>query len=370
MTLLDLPKYEQVKRTIIEQIESEHYADGAPFPSESQLLGQFEVSRPTLIRALQELVRDGYLDRQQGRGTFVSSRWRSKDEAGSVLPVFLTNSVSNKVGDERIVHLQIFEGIQTGLSERQAGLDDASSPSYSLVMHQLPSGRLDDATTRFIDGMTPGIAIVVEPSFNQPLWSFLLERGWTAWGLNEPVDGGRCVFIDQERAGYLATRYLVEENRRRIALLNGPREAYWGFPARERGYRRALAEGGIAVDESLILEGEHALDSEAGRAMFQELHGKGVAVDGVVGATDQKAMGAMAAAMDSGLSVPRDLMFVGMNNIGAALSVPPLSSVDMPFLEVGRQAVHQAFSSSARKGSNAAPLQVCLQPTLIERPAT
>ncbi len=363
MALLDLPKYEQVKQTIVREIEDGQYAAGAPFPSESQLLQQFEVSRPTLIRALQELVRDGYLDRQQGRGTFVSARWRNREEATTVLPVFLSNSVASKTGDARAVQMQIFEGIQTALADRQQGSDDVS---YSMVLHQLPEDRLDDASTHFIEGLTPGIALVVEPSFNDALWSFLLERGWSPWGLNEPVDGGRCVFIDQERAGYLATRYLLQENRQRVALLNGPREVYWGFPARERGYRRAMSEAGIEVDEALILEAEHALDSEAGRQMFRRLLDSGNKVDGVVGATDLKAMGAMAAAVEAGLRVPKDVMFVGIDNTAALRSDPAMSSVDMPFLEVGRQAIAQAFA--AQTGSEqAAPLQVCLQPTLFER---
>ncbi len=359
--MLDLPKYEQIKRSIAQEIEADDYAIGAAFPSESQLLRRFEVSRPTLIRALQELVREGYLDRQQGRGTFVSARWRRRDESGSVLPVFISNSVASKVGEPRTIQLQMFEGIQEAIAERPTGVP----AGHSMVLHQLQSDRLDDATTKFIDALTPGVAFVVEPSFNAPLWSFLLERGWQPWGLNEPVDGGSCVFIDQERAGYLATRFLLQENRRRVALLNGPHDAYWGFAARERGYVRAMREAGLAIEPGLIRHGEHALDSEAGRAMFNALRADGLAADGVVAATDLKAMGALAAALESGLSVPGDVMFVGIDDIASKRSDPPLSSVSMPFFEVGRQAVYQAYRAAS--GGCTSPLQVCLQPTLVER---
>ncbi|MEM8493933.1 MAG: GntR family transcriptional regulator [Planctomycetota bacterium] len=365
MALLDLPKYAQVKQAIAREIEGDRYAVGSAFPSESQLLKRFEVSRPTLIRALQELVRDGYLDRQQGRGTFVSARWRNREEATTVLPVFLSNSVANQVGDARSVQMQIFEGIQTALSERQP---QDGGAAYSMVLHQLASDRLDEAATRFIESLSPGVALIVEPSFNAPLWSFLLERGWSPWGLNEPVDGGQCVFIDQERAGYLATRYLIEENRQHIALLNGPREAYWGFPARERGYCRAMDEAGLAIDPTLMLEAEHALDSEAGRSMFGRIVDAKVPCDGIVGATDLKAMGAMAAAMEAGRDVPRDVMFVGIDNTAAFRSDPPMSSVDLPFMEVGRQAIQQAFAAQCGS-SPSTPLQVCLQPVMFERDA-
>src|SRR4029078_11939629 len=74
MPVAELPKYEQVKKTLISDIEAGRWSPGGAIPSESQLLKRFKVSRPTLVRSLQDLVREGYLFRQQGRGTFVAER--------------------------------------------------------------------------------------------------------------------------------------------------------------------------------------------------------------------------------------------------------------------------------------------------------
>ena len=74
LRLRQLPKYEQVKRSLISDIERGKWTPGAVIPSEAQLLQQFNVSRPTLVRSLQDLVREGYLRRQQGKGTFVADR--------------------------------------------------------------------------------------------------------------------------------------------------------------------------------------------------------------------------------------------------------------------------------------------------------
>lgn len=363
MSSLDLPKYEQVKRSLTREIESGRWAVGAAFPSEAQLLKQFDVSRPTLIRALQDLVRSGYLDRQQGRGTFVASRRMRKEEQGLVLPVFLSDNVAGQVGDAREVQLRIFQGIQAALTDRS--IADLKTPS--MVIHQLPHDRLDEATTRFIDGWEPGPAFVIEPSFNEALCCFLAERDWQVWGLNEPVEGGSCVYIDQERAGFVAAQYLISEGCRRIALLNGPVDSFWGFAARLRGYRRALEEAGLAFDPALALEANHELDTEAGRMMFRMLRESGKEVDGIVGATDLKAMGAMAAALEAGMKIPGDLRFVGIDDTVAPRSSTPLPAVAMPFVEVGRQAVRQAFNTAGDDGTAPAHLQVCLQPTLVER---
>src|SRR4051812_7463608 len=75
-TAAELPKYERVKRSLIEEIEQGVLAPGAIVPSESELVARFKVSRPMLVRSLQDLVRDGYVYRKQGKGTFVSERSR------------------------------------------------------------------------------------------------------------------------------------------------------------------------------------------------------------------------------------------------------------------------------------------------------
>src|SRR5687767_13687470 len=85
-----LPKYEQVKRSLISEIELGRWTVGGAIPSESQLLQRFNVSRPTLVRSLQDLVREGYLFRRQGKGTFVAQR-DSREGAGQAqrsIPVF------------------------------------------------------------------------------------------------------------------------------------------------------------------------------------------------------------------------------------------------------------------------------------------
>jgi GntR family transcriptional regulator len=63
-------KYDAVGEQVIELIAE--LEPGAAIPPERELCVRFEVSRMTLRRAIEELVREGYLDRQHGRGTFVS----------------------------------------------------------------------------------------------------------------------------------------------------------------------------------------------------------------------------------------------------------------------------------------------------------
>lgn len=362
MSTTAIPKYERVKRALIREIESGRFSAGSAFPSEAQLLEQFEVSRPTLVRSLQELVADGYLYRQQGKGTFVADRGNGSEHGEAQAPagftVFMSRHVAQLTGSGREVQLRILRGVQ-----------DALGPAYSAShIREAEPDTVDAATRRFIETAPRGVALIIEPSFNPTLRLLLEERGWIVWAINEPVDNSNFVSIDQEYAGYLATRFLLDEGRQRIALINGPLEVYWGFAARRRGYERALAEAGVAIDPSLIREGGHTIDSEAGRAMMRDLLDAGVGIDGVVGASDAKAVGAMTHALEAGIDVPGQILFVSIDNTLADQVSPPLPAVAMPFEEMGYQAATQA-RSSAERGFSQSPVftKISLQPTLVER---
>ncbi|WNC69211.1 histidine utilization repressor [Thalassotalea nanhaiensis] len=67
------PKFTQIKQFIFQQIESGNWAEHQRVPSENELAEQFDVSRMTARRALQELTDEGVLNRSKGSGTFVSS---------------------------------------------------------------------------------------------------------------------------------------------------------------------------------------------------------------------------------------------------------------------------------------------------------
>ena len=74
-----VPKYYLLKKTIIEKIGNEEFQSEAPIPSERELMEQYQVSRITVRKAIDELVNEGYLYKIQGKGTYVKSDERSSD---------------------------------------------------------------------------------------------------------------------------------------------------------------------------------------------------------------------------------------------------------------------------------------------------
>lgn len=68
------PKYAQVVAEIKRRIETGEYLPGSLLPSEHQLVADFGVSRPTIVKSLSALRQEGWIDTQQGRGSFVRGR--------------------------------------------------------------------------------------------------------------------------------------------------------------------------------------------------------------------------------------------------------------------------------------------------------
>ncbi|HEL2058336.1 GntR family transcriptional regulator [Streptococcus suis] len=85
---MKVPKYQLVQNDLRQQIISGKFENGDKFYTESELTKIFNVSSITVIRAVNELVKDGYLIRQQGKGTFVSRSRKGKLVEFSDIEIF------------------------------------------------------------------------------------------------------------------------------------------------------------------------------------------------------------------------------------------------------------------------------------------
>lgn len=76
MILIDRGSHQKLYRQLIEiikgKIESGERSVGSQIPTEEELCKTYDVSKATVRSAILELVRQGYLIRQQGKGTFIN----------------------------------------------------------------------------------------------------------------------------------------------------------------------------------------------------------------------------------------------------------------------------------------------------------
>lgn len=80
------PLYQQVKELILTRIEEDQMRPGDLLPTEAELESLYQVSRTTIRTAINELQNDGYITKQQGRGTFVANN--SYEDCQAVLQSF------------------------------------------------------------------------------------------------------------------------------------------------------------------------------------------------------------------------------------------------------------------------------------------
>lgn len=145
------------------------------------------------------------------------------------------------------------------------------------------------------------------------------------------------IFVDNYSASYEATEHLISLGHRRIVHICGS-EIFPHSLVRTKGYRMALLDRGIPVDEHLILKGDFSPIS--GYAAMDEFLSKGLKATALFSANDQMAVGAIKAIQRQGLRVPEDMAVVGFDNLFvSSLIEPNLTTVQYPIYQMGYMAV-------------------------------
>lgn len=146
------------------------------------------------------------------------------------------------------------------------------------------------------------------------------------------------VVIDNKRAASIAVNHLVSLGHRTIAHIAAPLRFQIGI-LRLEGFREAMKESGLPVDEDLIAEGDYSPIS--GYQSMKELLKKERKFTAVFAGNDQMGIGVIRALLDEGYRIPEDVAVIGIdNNFPSTLITPSLSSVNLPKYELGYQAMH------------------------------
>jgi LacI family transcriptional regulator len=186
--------------------------------------------------------------------------------------------------------------------------------------------------------------------------------------IDRPFPRVRAHFLgtDDCAGGQLATEHLIQLGRKRLAYIGSPDLS----PSAERfrGFRKALEVHGIELRDDLVLPGSRAeiAADQTGYELMQTLLKRRSRPTGVFCHNDIIAIGAMKATLDAGLSIPRDIAFVGFDNVHYAKYLQiPLSSVDQSTSQIGEKAAHLALDLV--DGMTPQPRSILLAPTLVVR---
>jgi DNA-binding LacI/PurR family transcriptional regulator len=172
------------------------------------------------------------------------------------------------------------------------------------------------------------------------------------------------VTVDDFLGGYQATEYLLSLGHKRIGVVA---EDSTSSKERIRGYRQAVANQGIEIDESLILIGDATIEGaaiQAGKLLDREQR-----PTAIFGYNDLSAIGVMQAARERGIDIPSELSIIGFDNTYLCkIVVPKLSSVSMPVHELGKKVMDLLIQKI--EGVENAKQHVRLLPELVIRDTT
>ena len=175
---------------------------------------------------------------------------------------------------------------------------------------------------------------------------------------------GICsIGLEDEKGGYIATKHLLENGHRVIAFASPAIRAGGVVEKRLIGYRRALAEYGVAYDPSLVFTQEISVDE--GRRLGCALAEKRE-ITGIFASADILAAGVMAGLREKGVSVPRDKSIVGFDdNYLCQLTNPRLTTIHQDAEQKGVLAAEMMFAQL--RSEPIAESSLILPVSLVER---
>lgn len=319
-----MPKYHQLKEYLKELMLNGKITFGEQLPSENALASQFNLSRHTVRQALGDLENEGWIYREQGRGTFCAFRERKK---GSI--AVLTTYISD----------YIFPNIIKGIEEV------LSAAGYTLILMNTNNNKEKEAQCikSLIEKDISGL--IVEPTksarenVNSDYFVELEKRQVPYLMLHAlyPELDPAYIIMDDEKGGYLATKYLLQIGHRRIAGIFKS-EDLQGVK-RQAGFMAAMDEYGLK-SESLLLGNYETEQLFSYPYQFTcSVLNKTPRPTAIVCYNDQIAMQVLQAIRDKGLKVPEDISVVGYDDSNlATASEVKLTSIKHPKAEMGRQA--------------------------------
>jgi len=155
--------------------------------------------------------------------------------------------------------------------------------------------------------------------------------------------------LDERKAAAQMIDHVVALGHRRIGHVAGPLP-HGGRAWRLAGYRDGLRRAGIAIDESLIVDGGFSFESGiAGAKRLLDLADPPTAI---FAANDDSACGVMHEAFERGLRIPDDLSVFGFDDTPTAHQVwPSLTTVRQPCRDMGRIAAEQLLAAIRDPGA-------------------
>ncbi|EAR09240.1 LacI-family regulatory protein [Reinekea sp. MED297] len=161
----------------------------------------------------------------------------------------------------------------------------------------------------------------------------------------DPTDSQALALLPADgMGGYRACEHLISHGHRRIGMITGEP---WSLSSksREQGYRQAMTQHNLPVDDRWVIPGNWSV--KQAYLATEQLLDSDPDMDAIFCASDLMALGVYQALQGRGLRIPQDIALIGYDNqLLANELTPSLSSVELPYDEMGRLAVDEILDQS------------------------
>ena len=286
------------------------HAGVSPATVSRVLAGRVPVSTETRARVLKAIEQLGYRPNEVARS----------------LRVGRGRSVALVTGD-------IEQGIYATLAKHVQG--ELEALGLDLVLFNL--GHRQDRLRHFLE-RAPSLGLrgillssphVMDMAELAPVMRIAAESGIEILSVSQDLSdhGFPSIVHDDAGGAEQATAHLLAAARTPVAFVGRIATSAVGR-ARFDGYRKALTAHGAALDEALVWDISQGYRADAGYQAMTGALARGIRFRAVVAASDELALGCLAAAVDRGLAIPGDMAVMGFGGLAwIGFARPALSTV-------------------------------------------
>ena len=345
-------KYKLIYDKICQDIISGKYPPGSQLPTEQELSEKFNTSRPPIARALNDLVKNGLIVRQQGKGTFVK---KSSQVRGQTLGILVPEMWAAAKNATR------FPSPYAPLISCMT--NSASQFGYALILTDAPGentrflSHTREVCEQLIHLHVKGVFFMPitaqDKAINHEIANAFRDAGIAVTLLNHDLDDNfnrsifDCVSMNNEIAAFELTEHLIKLGCQKIDFVMSTTGS---STVRNRlsGYQKALQYYNIPVENARIHQIEsdpfYMIDEEVETKVPSKLI-KSLDTEALVCVNDGIAALLMKHLISSGKRIPQDIRIVGFDDLPFVSYLPsPLTTVRQPLRSLGDEAVRTMMS--------------------------
>lgn len=294
------PKYIDLARELVRQIADNGLEVGDRLGTEQELSNRYNLSRVTVRQALEVLEGEGYVSRKRARGTFVAREVESIDQLGlsSGRVLLVCSNEQKSHSDEDSAFCTVLRSIEQSLAQRHFAVQIMS-------VGQNPGEDRQRLRALVMQGEINGVLTIgpcLEP-YSDLLADITVVTSCSFYPTAFPWVGD-----DVALAAHHSVRHLLDNGHRRIAMVCGSWIDGAAFAAFANGYLAAMAEAGVPVDRSLMV---NSYPGESLESLVENVLARKPTPTSIFCENWRVCQAVLNAAAKLGLKIPQDLSVVG-----------------------------------------------------------